>query len=124
MAKNKTVFFCTSCGNETPKWMGRCPGCGAYNTMEEYIEKATPAGKVKSAPVGISRKPQHIFDVENGDEILVDLYKGTIYVNVTEEKLQERKKHWMPYEQAGVTKYLSRYSKSVSSSSQGAILES
>ena len=69
MAKNKTVFFCTACGNETPKWMGRCPGCGAYNTMEEHIEKAAPVGKVKSAPVGFSRKPQHIFDVENGDEI-------------------------------------------------------
>ena len=39
MAKAKTVFFCTNCGNETPKWMGRCPGCGAYNTMEEHIEK-------------------------------------------------------------------------------------
>ena len=37
MAKAKTVFFCTNCGNETPKWMGRCPGCGAYNTMEEHI---------------------------------------------------------------------------------------
>ena len=39
MAKTKTVFFCTNCGNETPKWMGRCPGCGAFNTMEEHIEK-------------------------------------------------------------------------------------
>ena len=36
MAKTKTVFFCTNCGNETPKWMGRCPGCGAFNTMEEH----------------------------------------------------------------------------------------
>ena len=30
MAKAKTVFYCTNCGNETPKWMGRCPSCGAY----------------------------------------------------------------------------------------------
>ena len=28
MAKIKTVYFCTSCGNETPKWQGKCPACG------------------------------------------------------------------------------------------------
>ena len=61
--------------------------------------------------------------IENGDEIVVDLYKGTINVNVTEEELQERRKQWMPYMQSGVTRYLSRYSKSVSSSCKGAILE-
>ena len=33
--KAKTLFYCTDCGNETPKWMGRCPACGAWNTMEE-----------------------------------------------------------------------------------------
>ena len=69
MAKAKTVFFCTNCGNETPKWMGRCPGCGAFNTMEEHIEKPVAAGKAKSAPVGMSRKPQRITQVDSGDEI-------------------------------------------------------
>ena len=49
MAKKKTVFFCTNCGNETAKWMGRCPGCGAYNTMEEHVEKPTAVGKTKTA---------------------------------------------------------------------------
>ena len=69
MAKTKTVFFCTSCGNETPKWMGRCPGCGAYNTMEEHIEKPAAPGKAKSAPVGMSRKPQRISEVTGDGEI-------------------------------------------------------
>ena len=35
MAKAKSVFFCTECGNETPKWAGRCPSCGAWNTLVE-----------------------------------------------------------------------------------------
>ena len=35
MAKEKTVWYCTSCGNESPKWMGRCPACGEWNTMVE-----------------------------------------------------------------------------------------
>ena len=69
MAKAKTIFFCTNCGNETHKWMGRCPSCGAYNTMEEHIEKLTPAGKAKAAPVGTSRKPQRIREVTSDGEI-------------------------------------------------------
>ena len=69
MAKTKTVFYCTACGNETPKWQGRCPACGAWNTMEEHIEKPAAVGKAKSAPVGMSRKPQRIREVDSGDEI-------------------------------------------------------
>jgi len=69
MAKQKTVFFCTNCGNETPKWMGRCPGCGAFNTMEEHIEKPLAAGKVKAASVGVSRRPQRIQEVSSNGEI-------------------------------------------------------
>ena len=69
MAKTKTVFFCTNCGNETPKWMGRCPGCGAFNTMEEHIEKPVAVGKAKSAPVGSSRIPKRIREVTSDGEI-------------------------------------------------------
>lgn len=69
MAKTKTVFFCTSCGYETPKWMGRCPSCGAFNTMEEHVEKPAAVGKAKSAPVGQSRRPQRIREVDSDGEI-------------------------------------------------------
>lgn len=69
MAKSKTVFFCTACGNETPKWMGRCPGCGAYNTMEEHIEKPVAPGRAKAAPVGVGRIPQPISQIDSGDEL-------------------------------------------------------
>lgn len=69
MAKIKTIFYCTECGNETPKWQGRCPACGAWNTMEEHIEKPTAAGKKKSAPVGVSRMPQRLSDVDTDTEI-------------------------------------------------------
>ena len=69
MSKPKTVFFCTNCGNESLKWMGRCPGCGAYNTIEEHIEKPMAAGRAKSAPVGQSRRPQRIREVTSGGEL-------------------------------------------------------
>lgn len=38
MAKSKTKFVCQDCGYESPKWMGRCPGCGTWNAMVEEIE--------------------------------------------------------------------------------------
>lgn len=69
MAKAKTVFYCTACGNESPKWQGRCAACGAWNTMQEHIEKPVAAGKGRSAPVGISRKPQRIHEVDCDSEI-------------------------------------------------------
>lgn len=69
MAKSKTVFFCTSCGNETPKWQGRCPACGAWNTLEEHIEKPVVAGRPKAAPTGLKRKAQKLSEVTSDTEI-------------------------------------------------------
>ena len=49
MAKEKTVYACTACGYETPRWAGRCPGCGAWNTMEENLVSAPEKGAGKIA---------------------------------------------------------------------------
>lgn len=62
MAKTKTVFFCNECGHESPKWVGKCPGCGQWNTMvEETVTAEKGYGKSRrglldsdSAPVAIS----------------------------------------------------------------------
>lgn len=48
--KAKTVFLCTSCGNETAKWAGRCPSCGQWNTLEEYTPPAASSGRKAAAP--------------------------------------------------------------------------
>lgn len=69
MAKVKTVYYCSECGNETPKWQGRCAACGAWNTLVEHVEKPVAAGRAKSAPVGISRTPQKLSQVISNDEI-------------------------------------------------------
>lgn len=50
--KNITVYFCQSCGYESSKWMGQCPGCKEWNTfVEETVEKKS-AGKIKSVVGG------------------------------------------------------------------------
>ncbi len=69
MGKQKTVFFCTECGSETPKWQGRCPTCGQWNTIQEHIEKPAAAGRTKLGPVGVSRTAQRLCEVDCNDEI-------------------------------------------------------
>lgn len=69
MAKNKTVFYCSECGNESPKWQGRCAACGAWNTMQEHVEKPLHSGRATAAPVGVSRTPQRLSQVHSTDEI-------------------------------------------------------
>lgn len=69
MAKNKTVYFCTECGNETPKWQGKCPSCGAWNSLQEHIEKPGLPGRVKLVQNGDMRVARPISEVDSGDEI-------------------------------------------------------
>jgi DNA repair protein RadA/Sms len=45
MARTKTAFFCTDCGNETARWQGQCPACGAWNTLAEEPSQSTPRRK-------------------------------------------------------------------------------
>lgn len=68
MAKAKTIFYCTSCGNESPKWQGRCSACGAWNTMEEHIEKPAVPGRIKAGAVGYSHRAQKLCDLSTTDE--------------------------------------------------------
>ncbi len=69
MAKAKTVFFCTACGNETPKWQGRCPACGAWNTMQEHIEKPTPVARAVASAVGQGHLPRKLSQVDTETEL-------------------------------------------------------
>ena len=48
MAKEKTIYLCGSCGYETPRWMGKCPGCGSWNTLEEQAPQMQPASAVQA----------------------------------------------------------------------------
>ncbi|MFN5581857.1 DNA repair protein RadA [Gemmatimonas sp.] len=49
MAKAKTVYACTECGGQSPKWAGRCDACGAWNTLAEEIVAAVPTSKRTAA---------------------------------------------------------------------------
>lgn len=68
MAKLKTKFACTECGNESPKWMGKCPGCGQWNTMVEEKETVVKTQGMGSAIIQTKEKPRPIIHIESGQE--------------------------------------------------------
>ena len=70
MAKTKTLFYCTDCGNELPKWQGQCPSCGAWNTIVE--QPSTPKSGVKRSTrvVGIGpSKAQKLNEIQTTEEL-------------------------------------------------------
>lgn len=58
MAKTKTVYVCSHCGADSPKWLGKCPNCGEWNTyVEEVVAKEVPSAK-RLVPSGLSERGQ------------------------------------------------------------------
>lgn len=74
MAKTKTVFFCKNCGNESPKWVGKCPACSEWNT---YVEETVVTGKTgKTANhnfAGVKPKPLQVQKIVSEKENRIDL---------------------------------------------------
>lgn len=71
--KTKTVWFCKSCGNESPKWMGRCPACGEWNTM---VEETVATGKkafVADRVPGAGQKPLPLSEIDSSVENRISL---------------------------------------------------
>lgn len=53
MAKEKTIYTCNECGGTSPRWLGKCPSCGAWNSLIESVPEAASGGKNRlSAPQG------------------------------------------------------------------------
>ncbi|MCG9094028.1 DNA repair protein RadA [Laribacter hongkongensis] len=63
MGKSKTIYVCSDCGTQSPKWQGQCPGCGAWNTLvETVVEPARAGGRFES--LSVTSTVQTLADVE------------------------------------------------------------
>ena len=75
MVKAKTVYVCSNCGADSPKWIGKCPSCGEWNTYVEEIVVKEPVGK--RALYGVSDggkvRPVLLRDITSEEETRVDL---------------------------------------------------
>ena len=79
MAKSKSVYICQNCGVDSPKWIGRCPSCGEWNSyVEEIISKVT-GPKFQIAGIEITKqKPILISNVETDEETRIDTSCGEL----------------------------------------------
>lgn len=68
MAKIKSVYVCSECGYESPKWYGKCPSCGEWNTMNEEVKEKTSVSSTK-ARISTYTPPVQIKDISTTDEI-------------------------------------------------------
>lgn len=77
MAKEKVVYVCKECGQESPKWIGRCPSCGQWNTYVEQVIRKESAS-IRILPEGLdngleNRKPRNLREIETKDLPRIDL---------------------------------------------------
>src|SRR5690606_14724608 len=68
MAKNKTQYVCLECGGVTPKWQGKCPACGAWNTLEETASEAPAAASHRFAPLAGNTPVRRLADIETREQ--------------------------------------------------------
>ena len=76
--KTKTVWFCKECGNESPKWMGKCPACGEWNTM---VEDTVATGKKQAGNISVpssGHKPMPLSDIESTTESRISLNNAEV----------------------------------------------
>ncbi|MCD7929982.1 MAG: DNA repair protein RadA [Tannerellaceae bacterium] len=80
MAKTKTLYVCTQCGADSPKWQGKCPNCGEWNTYVEEI--VTKEASVKKVIPGLPRdekvRPMLLRDITAEEEERLDLQDGEL----------------------------------------------
>jgi DNA repair protein RadA/Sms len=64
MAKERTVYVCTECGGSSPKWLGKCPACGAWNTLVESVAEAPAAQRHRFAALAPAAPVAVLADIE------------------------------------------------------------
>jgi DNA repair protein RadA/Sms len=75
VAKTQTYYLCRSCGKKTLRYMGRCPACGEWNTMEEVIEQPAPkaAAARPALLAGVRSTPQRLPEIPAEDDARLPL---------------------------------------------------
>mgnify|MGYP003520883169 FL=1 len=68
MARSRTVFVCSGCGADTPRWQGKCPACGAWNTLSALTAPAVRRGTRRAAAAGAEAVPLSLASVAAAGE--------------------------------------------------------
>ncbi|MEG1838179.1 MAG: DNA repair protein RadA, partial [Bacteroidaceae bacterium] len=74
MAKDKTVYVCTNCGQDSPKWVGKCPNCGEWNTyVEEIVHREVTNKRPTSGIETPKAKPMTLSEIVTGEDPRINL---------------------------------------------------
>ena len=76
MAKEKTVYVCTHCGQDSPKWVGKCPSCGQWNTyVEQVVRKESPVARHGGSILEPTKnQPLTLNEIHGGEEPRINMY--------------------------------------------------
>ena len=78
MAKVKKAYFCRECGFEAPKWLGRCPSCGEWNTFTEEIIAKSSSSSVAVVAAATTTPPQRVSEIERSSHKRLDLHNAEV----------------------------------------------
>lgn len=79
MAKVKKAYFCKNCGFEAPKWLGRCPSCGEWNSFTEEVVAKAPSSLSAAVAAGTPQTPpQRVRDIERSSHRRLDLHNAEV----------------------------------------------
>ena len=79
MAKVKKAYFCKNCGFEAPKWLGRCPSCGEWNSFTEEVVARAPSSLSAAVAAGTPQTPpQRVRDIERSSHRRLDLHNAEV----------------------------------------------
>ena len=74
MTKEKNVYVCNNCGAESPKWIGKCPACGQWNTYVEQVIRTDHSNKLPISGIDRTKsKPMFLDEVTGGEEQRIDM---------------------------------------------------
>lgn len=78
MAKIKKMFVCNECGYESPKWMGKCPGCNGWNTFTEEVKDESINNFKRAVTISSGNKPKSITEVKSSEYERLDTGIGEL----------------------------------------------
>ena len=79
MAKEKTVYVCSNCGQDSPKWVGKCPSCGEWNTYVEEIVRKEPVNRRPVSGIETQKpKPVILSEIIADDEPRINMHDNEL----------------------------------------------
>ncbi len=78
MSKVKKAYFCRECGHESPKWLGKCPSCGEWNTFAEEVIRKEPSNGAAAMVRTVAAKPVPIAEITQEQQQRIDLRNAEV----------------------------------------------